>query len=189
MKMKALKVFFGVILTLLILLVVGYAYYGGFSSINFKIALQGGEKLVYKDVIGNYDQCADVINKLSYSLQKNDNITPIKSFCIFYDDPLKVNVTKLRSQVGCILENIDTVKIFWLKDKYNIKTFPIKKYITSTFPYKGHISIMISLLRVKPVLDKYLKDNGYGTNPAVMEIYDLPQQQINYRVEITPKTN
>ncbi|MEI8086042.1 MAG: GyrI-like domain-containing protein [Paludibacter sp.] len=187
--MKALKVFFALILTLFLLFVIGYAYYGGFSNINFQISKQGGEKLVYKDVIGNYEQCGDVINKLMYSLQKNDNIITIRSFGIYYDDPLRVNVSKLRSQVGCILENSDTSKIFWLKDKYNIKTFPIKKYITCVFPYKGHISIMISLLRVKPALNRYLKDNGYGVNAAVMEIYDLPQQQINYRVEITPKLN
>ena len=186
--MKALKVFFAVILSLVIIFVVGYAYFGGFSKIDFQISQQGGEKLVFKDVVGNYEQCGDVINKLMYSLQKNDNIITIRSFGIYYDDPLKVNVNKLRSQVGCILENSDTSKMFWLKDKYNIKTFPEKKYITSTFPYKGHISIMISLLRVKPALNKYLKDNDYGTNAAVMEIYDLPQQMINYRVEITPKS-
>ena len=187
--MKALKISLGIILSLVVVIVVGYAYYGGFSSINFQVMEQGGEKLVYKDVVGNYEQCADLIRKMTYSLENNDNVKVIRSFGIYYDDPLKVKVNKLRSQVGCVLENSDTSKIFWLKGKYNIMTFPMKKYVTTVFPYKGDISIMISLQRVKPALDKYLKANGYGTNAAIMEIYDLPQQQINYRVEIVEKKN
>ncbi|MDP4239191.1 MAG: hypothetical protein Q8904_06950, partial [Bacteroidota bacterium] len=108
---------------------------------------------------------------------------PLRQFGIYFDNPQKVEQSKLRSEVGCILENADTSKVFWLKARFNIKTYPVKRYITAEFPFKGRMSILIGILKIYPALTKYAKKNGYGETGPIMEIYDMPNNKILYRKE------
>lgn len=181
--MKTLKIISGIIASLGLILICIYALYGGFSKVNCSIAEQGGETLVYKEIKGDYSQSGDVMNKIYYALINENKIVTFKGFGIYYDNPQKVEKSKLRSEAGCILEPIDTVKVFWLKGKYNIKVCPIKKYIVTEFPHKGNMSIMVSIMKVYPALKKYMEENGYEQNVPVMEIYDMPNKKILYRAE------
>ena len=180
--MKTIKIILIIIVSLTVIIVLLFANYGGFSKVNFQIKEEGGEKLVYQEITGPYAQTGTVINKLHYNL-KNDNVETFKSFGIYYDNPRFVEKSKLHSEAGCILETADTGKVFWLKAKYDIKICPVKKYITSEFPYKGKMSIMISVIKVYPALMKYVKDNGYSEIGPIMEIYDMPNNKILYRKE------
>lgn len=182
--MKTLKILSGVIVSLVLILIGIYAFYGGFTNVKCTIAEQGGETLVYKEIKGDYSQSGDVMNKMYYALINDNKIETFKGFGIYYDNPQKVEKSKLRSEVGCILEPVDTVKVFWLKGKYSIKVCPIKKYIVTEFPHKGNMSIMVSIMKVYPALNKYMEENGYEQNVPVMEIYDMPNKKILYRAEV-----
>jgi len=58
-----------------------------------------------------------------------------------------------------------------------------KKYIVTEFPHKGNMSIIVSIMKVYPALNKYMEENGYEQNVPVMEIYDMPNKKILYRAE------
>ncbi|MDP4238542.1 MAG: hypothetical protein Q8904_03605, partial [Bacteroidota bacterium] len=119
--MKVLKIILSVIACLIVIAAMIYANYGGFSNIRIQIKKAGGEILVYRDVKGSYSQTGEIINKINYDLKRQFKIEPLRQFGIYFDNPQKVEQSKLRSEVGCILENADTSKVFWLKARFNIK--------------------------------------------------------------------
>jgi len=171
-----------VILILLILLLI--AYFGGFKKLDITVKETGGEILVFDSIKGNYKNSAAVMDKIYYSLLNNEKITTYKGFGIYYDNPKKVEEAKLRCDAGCVLEEKDTSKAEMLKQKYSLKTFPVKKYIVTEFPHKGNISVIFSIMKVYPALAEYARSNGWYDDAPVMEIYDVPNGKIIYRKEI-----
>lgn len=181
--MKALKIILYVLVSLAIIVIMIYANYSGFSKVSFQVQKAGGETLLYREITGPYSQTSNAISKIKYDLKGEFNIEPGKEFGMYYDNPRKVEKSKLHSEVGCILENSDTLRVFWLKAKFNIRVLPVKEYITAEFPYKGKMSVMIGLMKVYPALMKYVKANDYAETGPIMEIYDLPNNKILYRKE------
>ncbi len=177
-----MKIILLIISILIITIIVVYAYYGGFKGINFSVKEQGGETLVYENMTGDYKQTPAVSDRVYYSLLNDYGIATTKGFGIYYDNPKKVEKSKLRSEIGCIVENIDSATIDRLSGKFLIKTYPYKSYITTEFPFKGKLSVMFGIMKVYPALEKYLKDHGYSDSP-IMEIYDVPNKKIIYRIE------
>lgn len=182
--MKALKIVL-IILGIVIILIAGtYAYYGGFKKIEVRIEEQGGEIVVYEEVIGDYSQTYEISNKVYSTLQNEEKIETTKGIGIYYDDPGKVAKESLRSEVGCIVENVDNTVIAKLSEKYNVKIIPRKEYIVTEFPMKGFMSIMIGIMKVYPALDSYSEEHGYGDSP-IIEIYDNVNKKTIYRQEVT----
>ncbi|SHN59472.1 GyrI-like domain-containing protein [Desulfovibrio litoralis] len=179
-----MKIVLGIIILLLIIIVCLYAYYGGFSAIVFRKEKQGGEVFVYQSVVGDYKLTGEITDAVYYYLLNTHNIETFKGAGIFYDDPRKVDAAKLRSESGCLLEDktltIDSLKL----DKYSAKIIPEQNYIVTEMPYNGLISILLGIWRVYPALTKYLKENNLPENLPVMEIYDVPNKKIIYRVFI-----
>jgi DNA gyrase inhibitor GyrI len=176
-----MKILIIIILALVAIVFGIYAYLGGLQKINFSIRDAGGEVLVYENHIGEYKNTAAVMDKIYYSLLKEEKIETYKGFGIYYDNPSKVEKTKLRSEVGCILENPDAQTIERLSKKYNIKTFPRGSYLVSEFPYNGKFSVVIGIMRVYPALNKFIKEHNITEEGFIMEIYDVPGKKIEYR--------
>lgn len=181
--MKAFKIILYVLVSLGIITVMIYANYDGFSKVSFQVKKEGGETLLYREVTGPYSQTENALYKVKEDLKKEFNIESNRDFGIYLDDPRKVEKSKLRSEVGCILENSDTSRLFWLKAKFMVKVSPVKNYITAEFPYKGKMSVMIGIMKVYPALLKYVKANGYSESGSIMEVYDRTQNKILYRKE------
>ena len=99
-----------------------------------------------------------------------------------YDCPTEVETSKLRSKVGCILEDSDTAKIEIIQQKFNVKTLPVGTYTVAEFPYKGMISIFVGLMRVYPEMRKQHAKNKIKMNGPIMEIYDIPNKKIIYKI-------
>lgn len=185
LKMKALRIIL-IILSVLLVLIIGiYAFYGGFKKIEVRIEEQGGEMVVYEEVTGDYMQTHEVSDKIYYSLLNDDKIETTKGIGIYYDDPGKVAKENLRSEIGCVVENIDSATVAILSEKYNVKTLPVQNYIVTEFPMNGFMSIMIGIMKVYPALDKYGEEHGYGDSP-IIEIYDNVNEKTIYRQEIIP---
>lgn len=182
--MKILKIVLIVIAVLITIVVVAYIYYGGLSKVVVKEEVQGGEVLAYEEVVGDYAQSGKFTDKVYYTLLNNEGIATTKGFGVFYDDPQQVERSKLRSEVGCIVEGLDSIQIAKLADKYKVRIYPKGSYITTEFPFKGHMSIMIGLMKVYPQIDKYIKEHSISDKGAIMEIYDVPNKKIIYRKEI-----
>ena len=163
--MKIVLIVFAI---LIIALIAFYACYGGFKKINISISKSGGEVLIYEKIRGDYRQSGVIMDKIYNSLLNEDKIETFKGFGVYYDNPQKVEKSKLRSEAGCVLEKKDIDKLPILENKYTIRTFPKKEYITTEFPYKGKISIFFSIMKVYPALNKFAQQNGYNEESSVM---------------------
>lgn len=179
-----MKITFVILGVALISIAIGFIYYGGLSKVNCRVEKQGGETLVCKQMTGDYAKSAKLMDEVYYSLLNDYGIETFKGFGLYYDNPKEVEKTKLRSEIGCIIEEKDLLKVADIKGNLQIKTFPEKSYIIAEFPNKGKLSIIFGIIKVYPAMDKFLKEKGYKKEGAVMEIYDVPNKKIIYRKEI-----
>jgi len=161
-----------------------FVYYGGFSKVTCRIEKQGGEKLIYKQMTGDYAKSAKLMDEIYYALLNDHNIETYKGFGIYYDNPKEVEKNKLRSEIGCIIEDKDISKLPQITDGLSIKLYPERSYIVTEFPSKGKLSILFGIMKVYPSIEKFVEKNGYKKEGAVMEVYDIPGKKIIYRKEI-----
>jgi hypothetical protein len=185
--MKALKKIISilgiVIVAVLIAAAAIYVYYGGLNTIVFSNPNQGGEILVYKEVVGDYMNSNDIATKVYNDLKSIYGIETYSGFGIFYDDPDEVATENCRSEVGCILEAKDINKLSEISKHFNIKIFPYGEYTSTNFPYKGMISIFVGMYKVYSAIDKIKNDKSvlYHEGP-IMEIYNMKDNVITYRL-------
>ena len=177
-----MKVVLIIIAVLVVLFIVIYAYYGGFTKVSFKIENQGGETIVYENFTGDYSQTTKVGDKVYYALLNDEKIETTKGIGIYYDNPKKVEKEKLRAESGCIVENVDSATIARLAEKYKVKTLPQREFVVAEFPFKGKLSVLFGIMKVYPALEKFSKAHGYAESP-ITEIYDVPNKKIIYRKE------
>lgn len=166
-----------------VIIVSVYIYFGGFTKVEFVEMRQGGEIIVFENMIGDYSQAAKVTDKVYYKLLNEEKIVTTRGIGIYYDNPREVDKSKLRSDVGCILEDADSVLVEDLSKKFQIKRLPEGNYLVAEFPFKGALSVMVGVLKVYPAMNKCLKNRGLEQSP-VTEIYDIPNKKIIYRLEV-----
>lgn len=181
---KFIRLFLIVVATVAVLMVLMYAYYGGFGAVVVRTETQGGECMVYEVVKGDYSQAAAVRERIRKVLQKDYKLETFRGVGIFYDNPRHVEKKELRSEAGCILELADTTRIGELQGRYKVKTLPVKQYMIAEFPYKGESSIIVGILKTYPAFQKYAGQQGYADHGAVTEVYDVVGGKIIYRKEI-----
>jgi hypothetical protein len=181
--MKIMKVLLILIVCILIICVVVYTYYGGFKRLKIEIVKQGGEFVIYDTIVGEYRQSGIVMDKIYYSLLNDFKIETYKGYGKYFDNPKKVEKSKLRSEAGCIIEPKD-VNNAKASSVYISKVLPEQRYIISEFPYKGKLSVLISIMKVYPALSKFAVINGFDEAGAIIEIYDIPAKKIFYRKDL-----
>ena len=64
------------------------------------------------------------------------------------------------------------------------KTIPSTKSIVIEFPLKSSISYMAGVIKVYPVLEKYMQEKGYKMQVPITELYDMAGKKIYYIAEI-----
>ena len=180
--MKIIKVILIIFAVFAVLLIAIYAYYGGFKKISFQIENQGGEIVVYENVIGDYSQTGAVTERIYHTLLNEEKVETSRGYGVYYDNPQTVAKEELRSEVGCIVENADSATLARLAEKYQVKTLPQSDFIVTEFPFKGKLSIFFAIMKVYPALGKFCEEHGYVDSP-ITEIYDIPNKKIIYRKE------
>jgi len=181
--MKIVKILLFIIVAVLAIFTAVYAYYGGFTKIAFEQAELGGETIVWEEMIGNYKNSPVVMDKVYNSLLTDFNISTTRGFGIYYDNPQVVDPDNCRSDLGCIVDNIDSTTLSAIEAKFKVNKLELQKCVVAVFPYKGQMSVVVGLTKVYPALNKYLQENNIA-NGQVMEIYDIPNKTITYRMMI-----
>lgn len=181
--MKIMKVVLIILAIIVVVFIVISAYYGSFKKISVRTDNQGGETIVYENLTGDYSQTPKVSDRIYYALLNEDKIETAKGIGIYYDNPKKVEKSKLRSEIGCIVENVDSATLAKLSEKYQVRTLPQSEFIITEFPFKGKLSGLFGIMKVYPVLEKFRKQHGYIDGP-ITEIYDVPNKKIIYRQEL-----
>lgn len=169
---------------IVILAVIFLSYYGAFTKIEVGYERQGGETLIYEEIKGDYRQSANSMDKVYYALKNDHGIATTNGFGIYYDNPQKVETSKLRSEAGCIIPQGVEIDNDAISEKFKIKQFPDERYIVTSFPYKNKMSVIFSIMRVYPKLREFAEKNGHSLEAPVMEIYDVPNKKILYRMKI-----
>lgn len=176
--MKTAIIIIGVVI---VLLLVAYAWFGGFAKVRFAEQQAGGEVLVYESLTGEYRHSAAAMDRIYYALLEEDKTETYKGCGIYYDNPQKVEKSKLRCDAGCLLESPSQELLQKLEGRYQIKTLPEQSYLVTEFPYKGSLSVMMGIMKVYPAMNRYLAEKGLDSEGAVTEIYDIPAKKIIYR--------
>ncbi|HJD76471.1 MAG TPA: hypothetical protein K8W04_10520 [Bacteroides reticulotermitis] len=171
------------ICVLILLVIVCYVYYGGLNTVICRVENQKEEVIVYEPIIGDYKKTSKYTNKIYYELLDKEKIETTRGIAIFYDNPRQTDKSKLRSDVGCILNNPDHATLAKLSANYLVKTLPGNSFITTEFPIKGSLSFIIGVIKAYPALTKYCQKEGIKESP-ITEIYDIPNKKIIYRKEV-----
>lgn len=181
-----MKIALIIIAVLLIAILAVMAYYGVFGKVKITEKECGGETLVYQNMVGSYSQSGEVSDKVYADLLEKYKIETTKGFGLYYDNPKEVAKEKLKSKVGCILEEKDATaeNLEALKADFKTEVYPKKNYIVIEFPYKGMMSVMVGVFKVYPALNKYSNEKGYSDEVSIMELWDVANGKIVYRKEI-----
>jgi DNA gyrase inhibitor GyrI len=183
---KVVSIVLTTIVVFVVLAVAVYIYYGGLTTIVFNQKEQGGEILVYKEIVGDYSNSGEISEKIYYQMLNDfgvDSAKLVSGFGIFYDNPNEVPAEECRSKIGCVLDAADVDKIPSLESEFIVKTFPKGIYTSVDFPYKGMLSIYVGMINFYRALQVLKDDNSklYKEGP-IMEIYNMQDGIITYRI-------
>jgi hypothetical protein len=178
-----------VVLAVLAIIVFGILHFHGFF-IEPQITEKeiGPYTVASTRFVGSYSKVGPVMEKVDAWL-RSININSTKGIGLYYDDPSKVEASKLRSDVGDILEDIDNNDLNKISEKYDIKNIQKTKAVVTEFPIRSMLSYMIAPTKVYPVLNKYWQEKGYEKteNGYIIEIYDVQNKTIQFIMPIIEK--
>lgn len=174
-----MKIFGALIGVIIVIIIAFLGYYGLFAKITVEEKSLDSFWMVYQKHIGEYKGVGPVMDTIYKGLKDDYSITTTKGFGVYYDNPREVPKEKCRSIAGCILENSDASRVDELREKYFVREYPASDIVTTEFPFKGKLSIIIGIFKVYPKLGKYIEEKGYASRP-MFEIYDVPAKKIIY---------
>ncbi len=176
-----MKIVLIIIVSISIIILLGYVYLSGFKTLKIRTESLGGEIIVYKEIRGDYKQSGQVMDDVYYTLLNEHKLETFKGVGIYFDNPQDTPKDKLRSIAGCVIEKADYDRLKDIPSEYRTAELSEQECISTSFPYRGKLSVLLSIMKVYPALAKYATKNGLDPNAAVMEIYDIPNRQILYR--------
>jgi hypothetical protein len=165
--MKIIKVLTLILLLLGAILFGTLAYNGAFQKVEIEKGTQGGYWIMGFDHKGSYQEIGPTFNKVRKMVDA-EKIDSNLFVGIYFDDPGKVEESKLRSIAGMIIK--DTAYLSRLKPDYpKLRIFSVPKsysYFTE-LETKGMISMIIAAVKAYPALGESItKDkaapNGQG---------------------------
>jgi len=180
--MKFLKWLLIVIVALLLLTAAFLAYLGVFSAPKVTEQPVGPYTLVYEEYTGPYSGAGPVIKKV-YDGCAAEGVVTLKGFGIYFNDPKTTTPDKLKSYLGCVLEEKDLKAARQLRPKFKIMTWPKSNCLVAEFPLRNDLSYMIGPLKAYPELNKALNSKGYKMT-SCMELYDIPAKKILFIFQV-----
>ncbi len=142
----------------------------------------GPYTIAYMNFVGEYSKVWPSMTTV-YTTLSGAGITSFTGIGIYYDDPAVVSWADLRSDIGALVASEDMAKVPQTGD-IKTKTIPSTKSIVIEFPLKSSISYMAGVIKVYPVLQKYMLEKGYKMEVPMTELYDMAGKKIYYIAEI-----
>lgn len=144
---------------------------GAFKEVTFTVYDAPEIRVVYKEHIGPYNETVKTIEEVEGWVKRLGDACK-KSFGQYLDDPSKMEVDRLRSNGGCIVEK----DLPNLPNDLKQTTLPARKVLKGFF--QG--SPAIGPLKVYAKAEKWMKDNRYKMPRESLEIYEiLPNKEMN----------
>lgn len=163
-----------VVLIILVLTLLGFlSYCGLFAPIDIK-----AEKPPFKELQVAYKFCRGSYKNSGALFTEVHSIAPsLKCIGVYYDDPNEVEPLRLRYLVGVVLNDTDQPAAKEVKEQLEAEGFKTASFpavdhaVTTVFPFRGSVSVMIAMARVYPKLREYIKEKLLCARP-MMEIYE-----------------
>uniref|UniRef100_A0A2R5LEI1 Putative sterol metabolic process n=2 Tax=Ornithodoros turicata TaxID=34597 RepID=A0A2R5LEI1_9ACAR len=165
------------IICALILILFTFLGFLGYCGLFAPIDIRAGKppfeelKVAYKFCRGPYKTSGGLFTEVH-------NLAPsLKCIGMYYDDPDEVEPMQLRFLVGAILNDslcpADETLLKKLQEEgYRTVTFPaVDNVISTTFPFRGSVSVILAVARVYPQLKEYIKEKHLCAHPF-LEIYE-----------------
>jgi hypothetical protein len=134
---------------------------GLFKRIDVEENINGPYILVYEKNVGDYKNTAEIQNKLFQDVMKY-GVQVTKGFGIYYDNPRETPVTSLRSIAGVVIDYIDNEKLISnIRANFNTLEIPSTVCLTTYFPLKNNLSIVLGIMKVYPKMNKVVEEKGY----------------------------
>jgi len=135
--------------------------------------------LVYQTHTGPYKETGPVMDAV-YEYLLSKSVPTTMGIGLYFDNPEKVDKSRLRSAAGCIISK-DISEDILKGTPYKKITIPAGQYVVAEFPNRGKLSIIIGVMRVYPKLNRYLSSNNIEATGTI-EIYDGLVELIHYLV-------
>lgn len=181
--MKVLKIIGIVVIVVIFALVAFMAYMGMFSAVEVKQKEMGPYKMAYQEFIGPYAQTKVAFDNV-YKILTENGIENNRGIGIYYDDPSKVEASKLRSDCGSIIEKEYYDKLDVLNGKVKTKDIAKSNALVVQLPIKNVMSYMFGPMKAYPALMKHAEANNIELADMAYEVYDMPEKVIYYVFQI-----
>ena len=178
--MKKIIVFFLMCIFLLVLAIFGLLVQAGLFYKPVVIEAKSGPyTIAYLENIGDYAQVGKLQMQIINSIKNDFGIDSVRGIGVYLDNPAKVEKTKLRSELGFIIEGNNIKKLKQLKTKFKIKTIKKQICLISEHPFINPLSIIVGMIKIYPMFNKYMagKPNTYTYS---VEIYDMSGKKVIY---------
>lgn len=157
-------------------------YMGAFLKISAKTENHGPLVYAYVDHVGDYAKVTAPMNELDKKL-RDVGFNPTVGIGVYFDNPKLVEKAKLRSEVGSVIPTKELAMTTDQKHDFKFKVLEQKEYVAAEFPYHNFLSFMIAVIKVYPVMNKYLADNKLQSVPSI-ELYDMANNKITFLMEV-----
>lgn len=162
-------VIFIVLSCLIVFAVTIFFRLGGHKEVNIITKDLGPTAVIYTDHLGPYHEVNDSIVKVE-NWATEHNLPCQKTFGVYLDNPNTSDPTRLRSEVGCILDGITSVSLTdQLPDWLKFKSYEEGQYVVAIFEGAPSIGPM----KVYPAVDEYIKEKRFVKKAPPMEIYSF----------------
>ena len=138
----------------------GFFYMGVFQEIKVTEKSIGPNYFVYIAHQGTYNKAYNLLEEAKKYAIENKIQNPI-SAGVYFDDPAKVEESKLRSELGVFVSQKEFNELSQKNTNKNInyRIIDPKKYLYTTFPNKNFLSMILAVFKVYPAFEKFYNEN------------------------------
>ena len=147
------KIIFGFFALIVLLVVGGYAYMGGFHRVVIEEIYVGPFKYVYREIVAaEIKKVGEITTAVADSLHSKD-VTVLQPFDLYKPDG--------SGQIGFLVKEFEPIKLKALEPTIKSRIIPAQLCMVTTFPWKNPLSYIIGYAKVNPEFATYREKHGY----------------------------
>lgn len=181
--MKFLKNLLIIIGIIIIVLLIGRWYLGGFNKLVAVEKTVPSYIMAYTTFTGNYKDVGPIMNNL-YDALSGAGVKFFTGIGIYYDDPAAASGENLRSDVWSIISQEDFDKLDRSSPDYRLKILEWGERVVVEFPYRNSLSYIVWPMKAYPIMNTYIAKKWYILEVPRIEIYDMDAWRIYFMADI-----
>jgi hypothetical protein len=165
-----MRILFGVILIIFAVILGGYAYMGGFKSVEVREATVEPIEFAYSTHRGAYEKLFESWEAFEDKWEAA-GLGPCDALAVYLDPP-ETPKENLRSVLGCRIDGLTAEAADKWRAAFPSFVTPEGPALRAQFPYKNLASYFFAPVKVYPKMQAAMKDKDLVA-PIAMEIYGV----------------